>query len=473
MAQNKKKHEVILTEYSNTVIITDYILRWLSLGLHRIISGNEGTHLGYFFTFQILITFFTLGYSWYREYRFRKSIDPEAKEDENSDDVINYWMKSFTDPPLYETLGSSMSVIVRVFLLITFCLMVVQVVSNIQNFDLKTLMSYSDRPSGIGVAFTLTFFLYGAFLLYISSNSVPSISNERIKANLTKNIKKSPQTVEQMLDDQAHEIDADNISSETIVDANDIAIVEMEGEIRNLQNRVEAYILESVMFGALTFSGFLTLLASDKDRLDYELMLIFGDSIKRILIDILLLKFDFSNPAYQIFMDASDDRRFLVVWIMFVTLLSSMFFLLVIASRLKFSQIIENVDNSIRLARAYNDKEEEVFMLHLEFEDKARLKNRLEVLSKKIALQITMATDLLKEVKPIIYYMSIFRNLGVIFFLGIIIIGLLFYSQVLALMVACLSFLVYVYKRIDDWYRRNRLKRIIQQNLDVQYLEGR
>jgi hypothetical protein len=227
------------------------------------------------------------------------------------------------------------------------------------------------------------------------------------------------------------------------------------------------------MFGALTFSGFLTLLASDKDRLDYELMLIFGDSIKRILIDILLLKFDFSNPAYQIFMDASDDRRFLVVWIMFVTLLSSMFFLLVIASRLKFSQIIENVDNSIRLARAYNDKEEEVFMLHLEFEDKARLKNRLEVLSKKIALQITMATDLLKEVKPIIYYMSIFRNLGVIFFLGIIIIGLLFYSQVLALMVACLSFLVYVYKRIDDWYRRNRLKRIIQQNLDVQYLEGR
>lgn len=471
MGKSKKKHEVALTEYSNAVIITDYTLRWLSLGLYRIISREEEGSYGLFLFFQLLITFFTLGYAWYREYRYRKSIDPEAKQDESTDDIINFFVKGFTEPPLYETLGSSISVIIRIGLLLTFCIMVMQVVSNIPSFDLKTLMSYSDRPSSMGITFTLTFFLYGAFMLYISSISVPAVSNEKIKANYAKNISKAPQTVEQMLESQVH--GSEVIPSETIVDANDIAIVEMEGEIRNLQNRVEAYILESVMFGALTFSGFLTLLASDKDRLDYELMIVFGDSIKRIMADVLLLKFDFSNSAYQIFMDSSDDRRFLVVWIMFVTLLSSMFFLLVIASRLKFSQIIENVDNAIRLARAYNDKEEEVFMLHLEFENKTRLKNRLDFLSKKIAQQITIASDLLKEVKPIVYYMSIFRNLGVIFFLLIIIIGLLFYSQVLAVMVGFLAFLVYVYKRIDDWYRRNRLRNIIQRNREVQFLEER
>lgn len=477
----KKTQEVILAEYSNTVVVNDYILRWLSLGLYRIMYGNEGGHLGFFFTFQLLITLFTVGYALFRDYRFRKSIDTEAKKDETTDDVIQYLTKGFSEPSLYETLGSSISVVVRVGLLLTFCLMIVQVVLNIQNFDIPTLMSYRDKPSAIGVTFTVTLFVYGAFLLFMSSVSVPAVTNEKIKANLSRNMRHSPQTVEQMIESQILDPSTDalpteaqgGISSETIVDANDIAIVEMEGDIRNLQNRVEAYILESVMFGALSFSGFLTLLAADKERVDYELMTVFGDSIKKILFDILLLKFDFADPAYRILVDGGDDRRFLVTWIMFVTLMGSMFFILVIASRLKFSSIIEKVDNTIRLARAYNDKEEEVFMLHLQFEDKGRLKQRLDLLGRKIAQQIAMAADLLKEVRPIVYYMSIFRNLGVFFCLLIILIGLLFYSQVLAALVGLLAFIVYIYKRIDDWYRRNRLKSIMQRNRDVQYLESR
>lgn len=470
----KTSQEVILADYSSTVILTDYVLRWLSLGFYRILYGNEGGHLGVFFSFQVIITLLTVAYAFYRDYRFRKSIDQEATKDESIDDVISFLMKGLNQPTLYETLGSSVSVMVRIVLLLTFCVMILQVVLNIQSFDIAHLLDSRDKPSAIGITFTVTFFVYGMFLLFISSMSIPSVSNDKIEANLSKQARNKPQQTPQnsIIYDPTMAyvpVEAQGISSETIVDSNDIAIVEMEGDIRNLQNRVEAYILESVMFGALSFSGFLTLLAADEKRVDYELMSVFGDSIKKILFDILLLKFDFSDPAYHILLDGGDDRRFLITWIMFVTLMGSLFFILVIASRLKFSNIIEKVDNTIRLARTYNDKEEEVFILHLQFEDKERLKQRLELLSRKIAQQITMATELLKEVQPVVYYMSIFRNLGVFFCLMIIMLGLLFYSQVLTMLVGILAFFVYVYKRVDDWYRRNRLKSILQRNRDIHY----
>lgn len=466
----KTKQEVILADYSNTVILTDYILRWLSLGLYRIIYGSEkdgSGHLGVFIFFQIFIVLFTIAYAFYRDYRFRKSIDQEAQRDESIDDVIRFLSKGVNQPTLYETIGSSISVMMRIGFVLTFCIMMVQVLLNIQQFDFEHLFESHDKPSALGITFTVTFFLYGMFLLFLSSMGVPWVGNDKIVANLSKNSLNRDQKI--VPDMPYAPVEVQGLSSEAIVDSNDIAIVEMEGDIRNLQNRVEAYILESVMFGALSFSGFLTLLSADEKRVDYELMSIFGDSIKKILFDILLLKFDFSDDAYHILFDGGDDRRFLVTWIMFVTLMGSLFFILVIASRLKFSNIIEKVDSTIRLARTYNDKEEEVFILHLQFEDKERLKQRLELLSRKIAQQILMASDLLKEVQPVVYYMSIFRNLGVFFCLMIIMLGLLFYSQVLTMLVGFLAFVVYIYKRIDDWYRRNRLKSIIQRNKDIQY----
>lgn len=59
----KTKQEVILADYSNTVILTDYILRWLSLGLYRIIYGSEkdgSGHLGVFIFFRFLLCFLRL-----------------------------------------------------------------------------------------------------------------------------------------------------------------------------------------------------------------------------------------------------------------------------------------------------------------------------------------------------------------------------------------------------------------------------
>ncbi|TAE02573.1 MAG: hypothetical protein EAZ97_02475, partial [Bacteroidetes bacterium] len=220
---------------------------------------------------------------------------------------------------------------------------------------------------------------------------------------------------------------------------------------------VEAYILESVMFGALTFSGFLTMIAIDPDNLKLEEIHIFGKILIVFLHDLVLFEFK-KLEIYDIF---NSNPSTLILWIMLQTLVCSTFFLLVIATRLKFTQILEEIDNAIRLARTYNDKEEDMYTLYLQFEESEKIRRRLEVLSRKIDQQIVIARELLLEVKPIVYYMSMFRNLGVSGFLIIILTSLFFFDASIAFFFAIVAAMVYIYKQIDDWYRKTRLQSIL------------
>ena len=478
--QVKKRKELILTDFSNRLITTDYILRWFSLGIHRIFFDDKGGGNDWivFVILQLFITAFTFIYGFVREYRYKISIEPITKEHITFEERWNFFVQELSQPPSYQIIGSTFSIILRVIFVITFCIMFVEVIYNLEDVNWQ---NYHDehKRSIIAITFTVILFVYGGFVMYWSTISVPNVSQIQIDANLIRHGAKQPDkgglTAEAIREAGLQNLVKRGViqeitpsTIELMVDTNDIAIVEIEGDLKNLQNRVEAYILESVMFGALAFSGFLSLLASDKERLDYGQMVMFGTSLKKVLLDFLLLNFNTDDPAYYIF--TSDERPTLIVWIMFITLFSSLCFLLVIASRLKFSSIIEKVDNAIRLARTYNDKEEEIYMLYMQFDDREVFRNRLEVLNRKIAQQINAAASLVKEVRPIVQYMSFFRNLGVLFFLVIIILGLLFYSSVIAGFVTFLSFMVYVYKQIDDWYRKNRLRQIISENQEAHYL---
>lgn len=463
MAQPKRRRPIAVADYSPIVLAGDYFLRWGSLGLYRLLFGRE-SHSWVFISLQLLITLFTVAFALYREYKYRASIEKARLNEANFGEVWQYITKGFAQPAPYELIGSSFSVVFRVFFVLTFSYMVISVFADLDQIDWGSSRSSSVR-TGISVAFTITAFVYGAFVLFISSISTPTVRNRA--ASLTEQLEKG--TV--IMSDTASKVTQENVAANLMgrevsekpalgaasrVDVNDSAIIELEGELKNLSNRVEAYILESVMFGALTFSGFLTLLASDDSRLNYADMQAFGMIFKKLLRDLLVLELDF-NQAYDIFTTV----QFLVIWIMFLTLFSSMFFLFVIASRIKFTSVIEKVDNSIRLARAFNTKEEEVYVLHLQFENIPRFKQRLEQLSQRIDQQIKVANALIAEVKPVVYYMGLFRNVGVFLFLVIIIISLLFFSNEIALFAAAMVFIVYIYKRFDDWYRKRRLAQIL------------
>lgn len=458
LTNNKLAEEKIhIVDLSLKVLTFDYLLRWISLGSYRLIFGEsvKGSHLIFFFTLQLVIVIFTLAFVFWREYVFRVNNDSEYSIPDSVELIWKQFWELLYKKRNYEIVGSSFSMLLRFFFVLTFTYMVVSA-----SFDKIVFDGY--KANLIGFTGAVSFFVYGIWIYFISHFSVPDSEFRPVQALISAASRRKDNLAELLESDlQAHRI---NEIENNPIDTNDTEILEIEGEVRNLMNRVEAYILESVMFGALTFSGFLTIIASDTDRLNYVSMRRFGYNIVEFMLDLIVFEFK-RLEEYHIF---STDPEHLLVLIMFQTVLCALFFLMVIAARLKFSKTAEQIDNTVRLARSYNDKEEEVYILKLQSPHNTLLDKRLLVLNRKISQLVLQAADLIKEVKPVISYMSFLRNMGVLFFLFIIITSLLFFNTTVAIFFGAMSLTAYVYKQFDTWYRQKRMQRIINQHQGIE-----
>jgi hypothetical protein len=220
------------------------------------------------------------------------------------------------------------------------------------------------------------------------------------------------------------------------VDENDEYIVWLETKLNSSTSRLEAYVLESALFGALTFSGFLQIMATDlvsfKD-LESFASYIFSSSQALINLDANQLEAGFAGLSSKVS---------LFCLISLESLICSIFFLAVIASRLRFSDIADKVRTSINLAKAYNAKEE-AFLEEKQADGKT--KERLEVLTTKVNEQLHSATLVLEEINPVMEYMEYFRNGGILVFLVILISSSLFITGVLAWTFLALVLATYFY----------------------------
>jgi hypothetical protein len=448
-----QEEQIHIIDLSLKVLTFDYLLRWISLGSYRLIFGEsvQGSHLVFFFSLQLVIIIFTLCFVFWREYIYRVNNNSEYSIPDSVELIWKQFWESIYKKRKYEIVGSSFSMLLRFFFVVTFTYMVVSA-----SFDKIVFDGY--KANLIGFVGTVSFFVYGIWIYFISHFSVPDSEFRPVQALISAASRRKDNLSELLESDlQAHRMDeVDN----NPIDTNDTEILEIEGEVRNLMNRVEAYILESVMFGALTFSGFLTIIASDTDRLNYVSMRRFGYNIVEFMLDLIVFEFK-RLEEYHIF---STDPEHLLVLIMFQTVLCALFFLMVIAARLKFSKTAEQIDNTVRLARSYNNKEEEVYILKLQSPHNTLLDKRLLVLNRKISQLVLQAADLIKEIHPVIAYMSFLRNMGVLFFLFIIITSLLFFNTTVAIFFGAMSLTAYVYKQFDTWYRQKRMQRIINQH---------
>lgn len=458
LTNNKLEEEKIhIVDLSLTVLTFDYLLRWISLGSYRLLFGEsvKGSHLVFFFVLQLLIVIFTLGFVFWREYVFRINNDPEQSIPDSIELIWKQFWELIYKKRKYEIVGSSFSMLLRFFFVVTFTYMVVSA-----SFDKIVFDGY--KANLIGFVGTVSFFVYGIWIYFISHFSVPDSEFRPVQA-LISAASRRKDNLSELLESDLQTNKLNEIDNNPI-DTNDTEILEIEGEVRNLMNRVEAYILESVMFGALTFSGFLTIIASDTDRLNYVSMRRFGYNIVEFMLDLIVFEFK-RLEEYHIF---STEPEHLLVLIMFQTVLCALFFLMVIAARLKFSKTAEQIDNTVRLARSYNDKEEEVYILKLQAPHNTLLDKRLIVLNRKISQLVLQAADLIQEVKPVIAYMSFLRNMGVLFFLFIIITSLLFFNTTVAIFFGAMSLTAYMYKQFDTWYRQKRMQRIINQHQGIE-----
>jgi frataxin-like iron-binding protein CyaY len=219
-------------------------------------------------------------------------------------------------------------------------------------------------------------------------------------------------------------------------DTNDEAIVLLETELNSSTGRLEAYVLESTLFGALAFSGFLQIIATD--------LISFAD-LEKFSSTVFHAGHGFVTANWQEYEKYSlllNTKVNLFCLVSIETLLCSVLFLAVIASRLRFSDVSDKVRAALNLAKAYNEKEEGI--LEREIIDPVH-KARLERFNNTIAQNMAQARKFMYEFTPIVAYMVYFRNAGLLVFLTVLFTSSLFIGGGLGLLFVAIGAATLVY----------------------------
>ena len=219
-------------------------------------------------------------------------------------------------------------------------------------------------------------------------------------------------------------------------DENDEAIIRLETKLNATTSRLEAYVLESALFGALSFSGFLQIIANniisvqDMDR--------FAQATIQTSKAFVYADWENVNSGLA----ALDMSASLFCLVSVESLLCSILFLAVIASRLQFSDVADKVRDALNLAKVYNAKEEGL----IEKEGLTpKSDERLRLLNVKVNVQLERTEEAAEELEPVIRYMQYFRNGGILVFLIILVTSSLFITGMLAWAFAVLGLATWLY----------------------------
>jgi hypothetical protein len=230
-------------------------------------------------------------------------------------------------------------------------------------------------------------------------------------------------------------------------DDNDEVIVSLETKLNSIVGRLDAYVLESALFGALSFSGFLQIMATD--------IISFSDLTSFWNNFITLSKAAIALNATEFYSSLAllSDKKSLFCLVSIESLFCSVLFLAVIASRLQFSNFADFVRASLNSAKAYNAKEDAVAEGFLADE---RVESRLLELTEKVNRKVAETAEAFERLKPIMVFMQYFRNSGIIMFLAILVTSASFVSGALSWLFVITSV------AIVGYFNRSRISQIIK-----------
>ena len=217
-------------------------------------------------------------------------------------------------------------------------------------------------------------------------------------------------------------------------DENDEVIVKLESDLNSTTSRLDAYVLESALLGALSFSGFLQIMA--ENLVTFDNLKKFADDVGALLLAFVNFNWVEAVAAFGTFNTSTDIFSLVSI----ETLICSFFFLTVIGSRLRFSDIADQVREAINMAKAYNIKEE--FIIDHELTDQSE---RFDRFNRLIHEQLIKAEIAMDKVRPVMEYMRYFRNGGIIMFLIILVSSSLLISGILSWMFIIMAAVSVVY----------------------------
>ncbi|MFM7681157.1 MAG: hypothetical protein ACKO7P_00205 [Bacteroidota bacterium] len=227
---------------------------------------------------------------------------------------------------------------------------------------------------------------------------------------------------------------------------NDEEIIELDVNLKSANDKMEAYVLEAALFGALAFSGFLQLISSS--NLSVQSLGLFTLNFFHLFEGLV----NFSSESILNSFNLLMSKEGILSLIALLTLFCSVFFLAVIASRLRFNDLSDSIDKSLKLSKIYNDKEE-----NLIYSNDGKSNETSNTFTKIIRKHLIKGNLTLEQTVPIMEFMRFFRTLGIMTFFVIVVSGGLFVSVQLSLILAfimLLSFLFFKFSTIIKLFKR-------------------
>jgi len=244
------------------------------------------------------------------------------------------------------------------------------------------------------------------------------------------------------------------------VDANDVRIAKIESEVKNINYRAEAWMLESVFLGGLAFSGFLTVASANFIGREPVIFKNFLNHINNYYD-----KCNFSNlMSWFTEIDIQFFRNDLYILIMLLCLLSSVFFFLVLLLRLRLSSLALKMDYLIRILTIFNSKEEELFNLKFDKDSEIFQNRRLEKIQKKIEATLIDAEKLLKELQPTSNMMNVYRTVAVFLFYLVLVVSGFYFMFVISVLILFLFLFTQLFGLFEKYTKLDRIKNLLRKH---------
>lgn len=244
------------------------------------------------------------------------------------------------------------------------------------------------------------------------------------------------------------------------VDQNDIKIAKIESEVKNINHRSEAWMLESVFLGGLAFSGFLTVASANLIGKEPDIFKNFLNHVGIYYSNCI----NRETSSWVTEIETNFFRADLLIVIMLLCLLSSVFFLLVLTLRLRLSGLSLSMDHLIRLLIILNSKEEELFNLNFQSEGNDFQTRRLEKIQKKIETALKDSEQLLKELKPVARIMVAYRNIAVFLFYCVLVISGFYFMPIVAFLILAFAVATQLFRLFETYSKIDKIKNLLSKH---------
>ena len=378
-----------------SIVFFDFFLRWISLWLYKNESDHDLFGSEAFFTSCqfIFIPICVLAIAYFRDKRIEKKTNFIFSQLGRTDlKIINYH-----SPWNY---------------LISFLVLIIGILISIITMEIT--------PEDYGLVLPIFILLFGSYLLIILSFFS----------------KKKPSIAQIIY--QLDKINTIQVKTNLDHHENDEEIVELEVSLRSANDKMEAYVLEAALFGALAFSGFLQLISSN--NVSIQTLGLFSENIFKMFEGLVQFSWD-STFSPSKFLLSTEGILSLMA---FLTLFCSVFFLAVIASRLRFNDLSDTIDKTVQLSKIYNEKEESILS-----SNQGNSSERSNFFTSLIRKHLIKGNLTLEQTMPIMEFMRFFRTLGIFTFFLIVVSGGLFVSVQLSFVLAFIMFISFLFFKLN------------------------